>query len=146
MASQSASWWQGGKGRWPSELQERNLCSIKEGDEAKQIKPGGRTLKGMRVKGRSPSALCISDVKNKLYLHLGGGGVQSAWCCVGAVWERGLGHLCTTLPQGWEGGQWSLAVGFHALCWNAPECPAEGAATQEKHFAQLSGRDVECPQ
>lgn len=55
------------------------------------------------MKGRPPSALCISDVKNKLHLHLGGGGVRSAWCCVGAVWERGLGHLCTTLPRGWEG-------------------------------------------
>lgn len=66
LAFQSTSWWQGGEGMWPSELQERSFHS-KEGDEAKQV-GCRRTLKGARDKGTQPlCSLCFSGVKNKLY-------------------------------------------------------------------------------
>lgn len=60
----------------------------------------GRNPKGARAKGMHPCSLYISDVKNKLYLHPGGGGVQSAWCCVGCcVGERAGPPLCYSAPE-----------------------------------------------
>lgn len=101
MASQSASWWQGGKGRWPLSGEKLTPC-LRKGVEPTQSNVGEEHLRGGGARGKGLQLLCslyFSDVKNKPYLHPGGG---RAYRVLGAVWGvcgEWAGPPCTTLPQ-----------------------------------------------
>lgn len=92
---------------------------------------------------QSLCSLYFSDVKNKLCIHrVDGSSVQSAWCCAGHCVGEWAGPSWHYSAPGLERKVMASYCGLPCFVLECYGMPPKGTATQEKHFAQVSGRDV----